>query len=81
MSRAGTELTGDDKAAILLFALGPEAAAPIVQGLDDHTLTRLSRRMSELGKIEADTLSKVLDEYLQMHDSDDPMYHSDRGNV
>ncbi len=81
MSRTREELSGDDKAAILLFALGPEAAAPIVQGMDDRTLTRLSRRMSELGKIEAETLKKVLDEYLEMHESDDPMYHSDRSHV
>jgi len=82
MSRARTkDLNGYDKAAILLFALGPEAAAPIVQGLDDRILTRLSRRMSELGKIEVETLNNVVDEYLQMHDSEDPMYHSDRSNV
>ncbi len=81
MSRAKQDLTGEEKAAILLFALGPEAAAPIVQGLDDLTLTRLSRRMSELGKIEVETLNKVLNEYLEMHESDDPMYHSDRSSV
>lgn len=81
MSRARQELSGDDKVAILLFALGPEAAAPIVQSLDDNTLTRLSRRMSELGTIEPETLNKVLNEYLDIHESEDPMYHSDRNNV
>jgi len=78
---AKKDLSGEEKAAILLFALGPEAAAPIVQSLDDRTLTRLSRRMSELGKVEAETLNKVLSEYLDIHESDDPMYHSDRTNV
>ena len=81
MSRARQELNGDDKVAILLFALGPEAAAPIVQSLDDKTLTRISRRMSELGTIEAETLNRVLSEYLDIHESEDPMYHSDRNNV
>jgi len=82
MSRAREEqLSGDDKAAILLFILGPEAAAPIVQGLDDTTLTRLSRRMSELGTVEPETLQRVLAEYLEIHESDDPMFHSDRKNV
>jgi len=81
MSRARKELSGYDKTAILLFALGPEVAAPIVQGLDDVSLTQLSRRMSELGTIEVDTLNKVLSEYLEIHESDDPMYHSDRNNV
>ncbi|MDX8403917.1 MAG: flagellar motor switch protein FliG [Mariprofundaceae bacterium] len=81
MSRARKELNGDDKVAILLFALGPEAAAPIVQSLDDKALTRLSRRMSELGIIEPEILNTVLSEYLDIHESDDPMYHSDRNNV
>lgn len=81
MSRTNQELNGDDKVAILLFALGPEAAVPIVQGLDDQTLTRLSRRMSELGTIEPETINKVLREYLEIHESEDPMYHSDRNNV
>ncbi|MES0371705.1 MAG: flagellar motor switch protein FliG [Mariprofundaceae bacterium] len=81
MSRGRQELSGDDKVAILLFALGPEAAVPIVQSLDDSTLTRLSRRMSELGTIEPEIISKVLNEYLDIHESEDPMYHSDRNNV
>jgi len=81
MSRGKKELSGEEKTAILLFALGPEAAAPIVQGFDDRTLTRLSRRMSELGTIEVETLNKVLNEYLDMHESDDPMYHSDLSSV
>ena len=82
MSRAREEqLSGDDKAAILLFILGPEAAAPIVQSLDDATLTRLSRKMSDLGTVEPETLQRVLTEYLDIHESDDPMFHSDRKNV
>lgn len=81
MNRNGTELTGDDKAAILLFALGPEVAAPLVQNMDDKTMIRLARRMENLGKIESSTLSKVLDEYLDLHESDDPMMHSSRKDV
>ncbi len=81
MSRNGEVLTGEDKAAILLFALGPEASAPLIQGMDDKTMTRLARRMEGLGKIERDVLSTVLQEYLNLHESDDPMMHSSRKDV
>ena len=81
MSRSLADLSGDDKAAILLFALGPEVSAPLVQSLDDKTMTRLARRMESLGKIESDVLTKVLDEYLALHESDDPMMHSSRKDV
>jgi len=81
MSSKAKELTGDDKAAILLFALGPEVAAPLVQSLDDTIVARLARKMENLGKIEGDTLSKVLKEYLDLHESDDPMMHSSRKDV
>jgi len=80
MSRT-EELSGDDKAAILLFALGPEVSAPLIQNMDDKTMTRLARRMENLGKIERDVLSKVLQEYLDLHESDDPMMHSSRKDV
>ncbi|MDX8395668.1 MAG: flagellar motor switch protein FliG [Mariprofundaceae bacterium] len=81
MSSKAGPLSGEDKAALLLFALGPEASAPLIRDLDDNTLTRLGRRMSELGKIEVETLNKVLDEYVSIHESDDPMLHSGLSDV
>jgi len=81
MSKAPRPLSGEDKAAILLFALGPEVSAPLLQGIDDVTMSRLARRMADLGKIESDVLQKVLDEYMEMHNSEDPMMHSSRKDV
>ncbi len=75
------ELAGEDKAAILLYILGPEAATPIIQGLDDATLTRISRKMSDLGRISTETLQKVVDEYLNIHESEDPLLFSSRKDV
>ncbi|GAV20008.1 flagellar motor switch protein FliG [Mariprofundus micogutta] len=75
------QLTGEDKAAILLFALGPEASAPLVQGMDDNTLSRLGRRMAELGKVDADVLNSVTEEYLELHRSEDPMLRSGHKDV
>jgi len=75
------QLSGEDKAAILIFALGPEASAPLVQGMDDQTLSRLGRRMAELGKIDIDVLDAVTKEYLDIHHSEDPLLRSTHKDV
>ncbi len=79
--RGKEKLTGEDKAAILLFALGPEASAPLVKDLDDETLSRLGRRMAELGKIDTEVLNSVAEEYLEMHHSEDPLLRSSKKDV
>lgn len=79
--KGAKQLTGEDKAAILIFALGPEASAPLVKGMDDATLTRLGRRMADLGKIEADVLNSVMQEYLDMHRSEDPLLRTSKKDV
>ena len=78
---AKKKLSGLDKTAILLYALGPEMAAPLVRDMDDAALVRISQRMSDLGKIEADDVNAVLREYLDMHTSEDPMFYSSRKDV
>jgi len=75
------QLTGDDKAALLIFAMGPETAAPVIRELDDETLMRLGRHMSELGKVDSEVLNKVVDEYLALHQSSDPMLRSSKRDV
>ncbi|MDQ6957902.1 MAG: flagellar motor switch protein FliG [Mariprofundaceae bacterium] len=75
------KLSGLDKTAILLYALGPEASVPIVRDLNNETLIQLGQRMSDLGKIEAETLHTVVQEYLDMHHSDDPLLRSSRKDV
>ncbi|MDQ6964390.1 MAG: flagellar motor switch protein FliG, partial [Mariprofundales bacterium] len=75
------DLTGDDKAALLLFALGPEASTPILSEMDDDTLMRIGRRMGEMGKIPTEALNQVLEEYLSLHQSSDPMLRSSKKDV
>jgi len=75
------QLSGEDKAAILIFALGPEASAPLVQGMDDATLSRLGKRMADLGKIDTEILNSVTEEYLEMHRSEDPLLRSTQKDV
>ncbi|MDX8406758.1 MAG: flagellar motor switch protein FliG [Mariprofundaceae bacterium] len=79
--KAKDKLNGEDKAAILLFALGPEASAPLVQSMDDETLSRLGRRMADLGKIDTEVLNSVTEEYLEMHHSEDPLLRSTHKDV
>lgn len=79
--KSAAKLSGLDKTAILLYALGPEASAPIVRDLNNETLIQLGQRMSDLGKIEAETLQAVVQEYLDIHHSDDPLLRSSRKDV
>ncbi|MDX8390337.1 MAG: flagellar motor switch protein FliG [Mariprofundaceae bacterium] len=75
------KMTGLDKTAILVYALGPTHAAPLLESIDDKMLVQLGQRMSELGKIEGETLKAVLEDYLTMHGSEDPMMRSSRRDV
>jgi len=76
-----SKFKGEDKAAVLLYALGPEAATPIIRSLDDATLARISKKMSELGRIDTALLNAVLDDYLKVHESNDPLLHSSQKDV
>lgn len=76
-----SKLKGEDKAAVLLYALGPEAATPIIQNLEDATLARISKKMSELGRIDTELLNAVLHDYLEVHESSDPLLHSSQKDV
>lgn len=80
MPRREKKLSGLDKAAILLAAVGPEYAAPILKSFDDGALVALGRRMSELGKIEKDVIHEVVENYLKDHLSEQ-MVRADRKRV
>ncbi len=54
------ELTGAERAAVLLLALGPDYAKPIFDELDEMEIRQLSRAMSNLGPITQDMLDKLL---------------------
>jgi len=81
MKKDYDKLTGEDKAAILIYALGPEAAAPLLSGLDDEVLARIGRRMSELGRIDPELLDRVINEYLELFRSDDPLLRATKKDV
>jgi flagellar motor switch protein FliG len=57
-------LAGDEKAAVLLLALGPDFGKPILQELDEMEIRALSRAMVRLGPITQDMLDSLLVEFV-----------------
>jgi flagellar motor switch protein FliG len=57
-------LSGDEKAAVLLLALGPDFGKPIFAELDEVEIKTLSRAMVRLGPITQDMLDGLLAEFV-----------------
>lgn len=57
-------LDGDEKAAVLLLALGPDFGRPILQELDEMEIRTLSRAMVRLGPITQEMLDSLLVEFV-----------------
>lgn len=57
-------LSGDEKAAVLLLALGPDYGKPIFDELDELEVKQLSRAMVRLGPITQDMLDDLLVEFV-----------------
>ncbi|HTJ56278.1 MAG TPA: flagellar motor switch protein FliG [Devosiaceae bacterium] len=57
-------LSGSEKAAVLLLALGPDYGKPIWNELDDVEIKILSRAMAGLGPITKDMLDSLLAEFV-----------------
>lgn len=56
-------LSGDEKAAVLLLALGEEHAARVFEHMDDEEILRLSQTMSTLGKVSSGVVEKLMSEF------------------
>jgi flagellar motor switch protein FliG len=57
-------LTGPQKAAIFLLGMGEEFSSKIVKELDEQSIKRIGRYMSEMTFIPSDVLQAVMDEFL-----------------
>jgi flagellar motor switch protein FliG len=57
-------LTGDEKAAVLLLALGPDFGRPILEELDEMEIRILSRAMVKLGPITQRMLDELFSEFV-----------------
>jgi flagellar motor switch protein FliG len=57
-------LSGDEKAAVLLLALGPDFGKPILEELDELEIRTLSRAMVRLGPITQNMLDELFAEFV-----------------
>jgi flagellar motor switch protein FliG len=58
------DLTGDEKAAVLLLSLGPDFGRPILEELDEMEIKILSRTMVRMGPITQDMLDALFAEFV-----------------
>lgn len=56
-------LTGSEKAAILMLALGEEQAAPVFAKLELDEVIEISQTMSTLGRVESEIVERLLREF------------------
>jgi len=57
-------LTGAERAAVLMLALGDEHGAPIWGALDDDEVKEISQTMANLGTVSSDLIEKLLIEFV-----------------
>ena len=58
------ELSGDEKAAVLLLSLGPDFGKPILEELDEMEIKVLSRAMVRMGAVTQDMLDSLFAEFV-----------------
>src|SRR6185503_476991 len=58
------DLTGDEKAAVLLLSLGPDYGRPILEELDEVEVKALSRTMVRMGPITQEMLDALFAEFV-----------------
>ncbi|TVQ82529.1 MAG: flagellar motor switch protein FliG [Micavibrio sp.] len=56
-------LSGAEKAAILLLALGEEQAARVMEFMDDEEILQISQTMASLGKVSSNVVERLLSEF------------------
>lgn len=60
------DLTGKQKAAVLLIALGPENSAKIFQHLNDEDIEELTLEIANMRKVTPELKEKIIEEYYQL---------------
>ncbi|MCM3214749.1 MULTISPECIES: flagellar motor switch protein FliG [Niallia] len=61
--KEATELTGKQKAAVLLISLGPDVAASVYKHLSEEEIEKLSLEISGVKKVENSSKEEVLEEF------------------
>lgn len=65
----GRQLTGAEKAAIMLIAVGDQLAGKILEELDDSEIAKLSGYMTALGNVPSNTVDEVAEEFVEVMES------------
>ena len=63
MSKKDKELTGKQKAALLLISLGPEVSASVYKHLTEEEIERLTLEISSVKKVEANVKEEIIEEF------------------
>lgn len=66
MAKPTTELTGKQKAAILLISLGPEVSASIFKNLREDEIEQLTLEIASVRKVDSSDKEKIMHEFHQM---------------
>ena len=64
--QAPEQISGPQKAAILLMTLGEEASAELMRQLSEDEIQRVSREVARTSSVGPDQVARVLDEFQQM---------------
>ena len=75
---AKRELTGREKAAVLLVSLGPDVSAQIFQHLDDEDIEELTLEIANMRQVDTDIKDKTLREFYQLVEAKD---YINRGGI
>jgi flagellar motor switch protein FliG len=59
-----SSLSGEERSAILLLALGKDYGEPIWESLDDEEIAEISIAMSKLGKVTTDQVEEILAKFI-----------------
>lgn len=61
-------MEGNDKAAILLLYLGPEATSKVFEHMEDTEIKRISQSMARLGHVPRSSILEVVNEFVDITD-------------
>lgn len=65
------ELTGKEKAAILLISLGPEVSSDVFKHLDDEEVEKLTLEIANQNKIDPGLKKQIQQEFIQLQQAND----------
>jgi flagellar motor switch protein FliG len=66
VAKTRTGLSGKEKAAMLLIALGPEASAQVMKHLREDEIEELTLEIANINKVDPEDKKKIIDEFYQL---------------